>query len=68
MNANRLLLKYHRELKFNGISNISTTLYVESIQSEFEASLSNSNTYWDHFDSNIRRSNVLRSKIEKNEA
>lgn len=60
-----LLMKYSAVLKFDGISSIPMTMVKESIMSECRSSLANSNTYWDHFQHNIRRSNVLKAQIEK---
>jgi hypothetical protein len=59
------LIKYSSHLKFNGLSSIPQNTIEESIQSECSSAMNNSNTFWDNFGPNIRRSNVLKAQIEK---
>lgn len=65
MKCTKVLSQFSSAFKFDNISNIPPTLIEESFQSEYSSALQNSNTYWDNFDQNIRRSNVLKAQIEK---
>ena len=68
MNATKILVDYSSEFKFDDLSTIPDKLVQESFQSEFNAALKNTNTYWDNFKQNIQRSNVLKALVERNVA
>lgn len=66
MKPEKILLQYAKHLKFsNQFSNIPINLFEETYQSEIIAAEKNSNLYWDHFEVNLRRSNVLKARVEK---
>lgn len=68
MKTAKFLTQFSSEFKFEGISQIPDKLIQESFQSEIIAALKNTNTYWDNFNQNIQRSNVIKAQIERNVA
>ena len=66
MKPEKILLKYAKHLKFsNQFSNIPLNIFDETVQGEILAAENHSNLYWDHFEVNLRRSNVLKARVEK---